>query len=195
MIRAMIRLAACLLALLWATAATAQSLDVEALARQPGTTVTKKEDKSGDVTELSRAGVTITITSGGWTSMDRSGKAVWCLRDMAVGIQLTTDFCYPGEFVPLSRMLGEFIESADRFIVANNPYPITKQALEQNIAQRRAKAVAGLKAAGVPPAQNRICQQRRDDDVLPLAAELEKTRRELQHALAVPRWPARNPCD
>ena len=191
----MLRFLVLLLSFLWAAGASAQTLDVDALARQPGVTVTKKKsEKGGEITVLTRAGVRIEVSSGGWTSWDSSGQAVWCLRDMAVAIQLATDFCYPGEFVPLSRMLGDYIEAADRFIVTNNPYPITKQALEQNIAERRAKAVAGLKAAGVPPAQNGACKRQREEDVLPLNAELEKYRQEFQRSLAAPRWPAKNPC-
>jgi hypothetical protein len=172
----------------------AQPLDVDALAKQPGTTVTKRTVKGAEVTELRRAGVTITIGPDGETSTDQSGKAVLCLRDMMVAIKITADFCYPGEFTPLSRMLGEQIEAYDRFIVANSPRPVTKEMLERNIAARRDKAAAGIKAAGVPPAQNKVCQQRREEDLLPLSAELEKYRREFRDAIAVPRWPAQNPC-
>jgi hypothetical protein len=164
------------------------------LAKQPGTTVTKRLQNGAEVTELRRAGVTITLSPGDEVSTDESGKAVWCLRDMMVAIKIAADLCYPGEFTPLSKMLGEETEAADKFIVANSPRPVTKKALEENIAARRDKAAAGIKAAGGPPAQNRVCQEKREEDLLPISAELEKYRREFRSALAVPRWPAQNPC-
>jgi hypothetical protein len=52
--------------------AIAQPLDVEALARRPGTTVTKRMQNGVEITELSRAGVVIFIDPNGGMSMDRT---------------------------------------------------------------------------------------------------------------------------
>jgi len=46
----------------------------------------------------------------------------------------------------------------------------------------------------VPPAQNRVCQQQREEEILPLNRERDKYYREFMDALRMPRPPARNPC-
>ncbi len=183
-----------LLALLSAGAAIAQPLDLEAIARQPDTQVTRRQQDGAEVVEIRRAGVTITIDKDGERSVDRSGKAVWCYWEIAVAVKIAADLCYPGEFAALSRMLGEHLDAANDFIVANSLRPVKKADLERKIAERRLTAAAGIKAAGMPPALNRACQSRREEDLLPLNAELEKYRREFSDALAVPRPPAENPC-
>lgn len=46
----------------------------------------------------------------------------------------------------------------------------------------------------MPPAQNKVCQRQREEDLIPLNAGLEKYREEFKQVLAVPRPPAFNPC-
>lgn len=175
------------LALILATStAQAQPLDLETIAKQPGTEVIRNGD------EVKRAGVTVTIDKDGETSLDHSGKAVLCYWNLAVVLKIAADLCYPEEFPQLRRMLDEQIDAANAFIAALRP--ISKAELEKSIEDRKAKAAAGIKAAGMPPAQNRVCQQQREEELIPLNAELEKYRQEFKEALAVPRPPARNPC-
>lgn len=185
----MIRRLALALALV-ANAAHAQPLDLDAIAKQPGTEVIRK----GDKVEIRRAGVTVTVEKDGDMSVDHSGKAVLCYWNMAIAAKISADLCYPGEFPQLSKMLGEQIAATNDFIVANSLRPVTKAWLEKNIADRLERAAAGLKKAGVPPAQNKVCQQQREGDLIPLNAELEKYRQEFKDVLAVPRPPASNPC-
>ncbi|OFW97052.1 MAG: hypothetical protein A3D94_18885 [Alphaproteobacteria bacterium RIFCSPHIGHO2_12_FULL_66_14] len=168
----------------------AQPLDLDAIARQPGTQVTRR----GDAVEIKRGDVTVTIDKDGETGVDSSGHAVLCIWNIAIVAKISADLCYPGEFPQLSAMLGQFIDAANTFIATNSLRPVTKAQLEKNIADRTAKAAAGIKAAGVPPAQNRVCQRQREDDLVPLNAELEKYRREFQDTLKVPRPPVENPC-
>lgn len=179
------------LALILATStAQAQPLDLDTIAKQPGTEVIR----NGDKVEVKRAGVTVTIDKDGETSLDHSGKAVLCYWNLAVVLKIAADLCYPEEFPQLRRMLDEQIDAANAFIAANSLRPISKAELEKSIEDRKAKAAAGIKAAGMPPAQNRVCQQQREEELIPLNAELEKYRQEFKEALAVPRPPARNPC-
>jgi|CXWL01.1.fsa_nt_gi hypothetical protein len=173
-----------------AASAAAQPLDLDAIAKQPGTQVTRR----GDTVEIKRGNVTVTIDKNGETGIDHSGHAVLCYWNLAIVAKISADLCYPGEFPRLSAMLGQFIDAANTFIATNSLRPVTRAQLEKNIADRSAKAAAGIKMAGVPPAQNRVCQRQREDDLVPLNAELEKYRREFQDTLKVPRPPVKNPC-
>ena len=186
----MARLIIACLILLLADAAAAQPLDLDAIAKQPGTRVIRR----GDVVEIKRGGVTVTIDKDKELGVDSSGKAVLCYWNLAIAAKMTADLCYPDEFPQLRAMLDDYIAAANTFIAANSLRPTTKAQLEANIAGRMAKGAAGIKAAGVPPAQNRVCQERREDDLLPLNSELEKYRREFQETLKVPRPPVLNPC-
>lgn len=179
------------LALLLVTgAAHAQPLDLDVIAKQPGTEVIRQ----GDKVEIKRAGVTVTIDKDGETSLDHSGKAVLCYWNMAIAAKISADLCYPGEFAELSKEMGERITAMNDFIVANSLRPVTKAELEKRIAERFAKAAAGIKAAGVPPAENKVCQQQREEDLIPLSADLARYREEFKEVVAVPRPPAFNPC-
>lgn len=179
-----------LVLVLAASTAQAQPLDLDAIAKQPGTEVIR----NGDKVEIKREGVTVIIDKDGETSIDHSGKAVLCYWNMAVVLKIAADLCYPSEFPQLRQMLDEQINAANTFIAANSLRPISKADLEKSIEERKAKAAAGIKAAGLPPEQNRVCRQQREDELIPLNAELEKYRQEFKDALAVPRPPARNPC-
>lgn len=190
----MIRILMSLVVMAIAIPATAQPLDLDAIARHPGTQVTKRSVNGVDIVEIKRGGVTVTIEGDSELSIDGSGKAVYCFWNLAVVAKMSADLCYPGEFAELSRMLAEQIDAANTFIAANSLRPITKTQLEKVIEDRMVKAAIGIKAAGVPPAQNRVCRQQREDDLVPLNAQLEKYRREFQDVLAVPRPPAQNPC-
>jgi hypothetical protein len=185
----MIRLFALALVFVAGTA-HGQPLDLDAIAKHPGTEVIRK----GDTVEIRRGSVTVTIDKDGETSIDRSGKAVLCYWNLAIVAKMSADLCYPGEFTALSNMLGEQIAAMNDFIVANSLRPVTKAWLEKNIADRFAKAAAGIKTAGVPPAQNKVCQRQREEDLIPLNAELAKYRQEFREVVAVPRPPASNPC-
>lgn len=186
----MIKVLVSLIAMAVGTPVAAQPLDLDAIAKQPGTEVTKR----GDRIEIKRGGVTVMIDKDGETGVDSSGSAVLCAWNIAIVAKISADLCYPDEFPQLSTMLGQFIDAANTFIAANSLRPVTKAQLEKNIVERMAKAAAGIQAAGVPPAQNRVCQRQREDDLLPLNQELEKYRREFQDSLKVPRPPVQNPC-
>lgn len=179
-----------LVLVLAASTAHAQPLDLDAIAKQPGTEVIR----NGDKVEIRRAGVTVQIDKDGETSIDHSGKAVLCYWNMAIIAKMSADLCYPGEFTELSKEMGERIAAMNDFIVANSLRPVTKAELEKKIAERFAKAAAGIKAAGVPPAENKVCQRQREEDLIPLNAGLAKYREEFKEVTAVPRPPAFNPC-
>jgi hypothetical protein len=178
-----------------ATAATAQPLDLDAIARQPGTEVIKSRAKDGaEIVTIKRAGVEITIQGDSEASVDTSGKAVLCYWNLAVVAKIAADLCYPGEFPQLNKFLGEAINAMNAFIAANSLRPVTKAQLEKRIKERMEKAAAGIKQAGVPPAENKVCQRQREEDLIPLNDGLEKYREEFKQVLAVPRPPAFNPC-
>lgn len=177
-----------------ASAAHGQPLDLDAIAKQPGTQVNKRMEKGVEVVEIKRGGVTVTIEGDKELSVDSSGKAVLCYWNMAIVAKISADLCYPGEFTELSKEMGERIAAMNDFIVANSLRPVTKADLEKQIAERFAKAAAGIKAAGMPPAQNKVCQRQREDDLIPLNTDLAKYREEFKDVLAVPRPPALNPC-
>lgn len=174
-----------------ATSAAAQPLDLDAIAKQPGTQVIRR----GDTVEIKRGTVTVTVDKNGETSIDSSGKAVLCYWNLAITTKMAADLCYPGEFPQLSKMLGEEIEAMNAFIAANSLRPVTRAQLEKNIQERMDKAAAGIKKAGVAPAQNKVCQRQREEDLIPLNAGLEKYREEFKQVVAVPRPPAFNPCN
>ena len=180
--------------ILVASAAHGQPLDLDAIAKQPGTQVNKRMEKGVEVIEIKRGGVTVTIEGDKELSIDSSGKAVLCYWNMAVVLKIAADLCYPDEFPQLRKMLGEEIDAANAFIAANSLRPVTKADLEKRIQERMERATAGIKKAGVPPSQNRVCQEQRADELIPLNTELEKYRREFRDALVVPRPPAQNPC-
>ena len=181
MLQPMLRCVALLLGLLWTASAVAQPLDVDALARQPGTTVTHRTENGVAVTELSRAGVVIEIRPDGELTLDKTGKAVWCFWEIAVDTKITADRCYPGQFPQVSQMLGDYVDAANAFIVANNPRPVTRAQLEQRIAQDRDR-----KACAGGPESHPLLQV--------INADLEKFRSDFMASLKVPRWPAANPC-
>lgn len=188
------RLLVALMSLLLASAAAAQPLDLDAIAKQPGTQVTKRTENGWEVVEIRRSTVTVTIDRDGETSIDGSGKAVLCYWNLAIMAKMAIDLCYPGEFPQLSKMLGEEIDAMNVFVAANSLRPVTKAQLEKRIQERMQKAAAGIKKAGVPPAQNKVCQRQREEDLIPLNAGLEKYREEFRQVVAVPRPPALNPC-
>lgn len=130
----MIRLLAVLAGMLLANAAAAQPLDLDAIAKQPGTQIAKRMQN------------------------------------------------------------GQEIAAMNVFIAANSLRPVTKAQLEKRIQERMEKAAAGIEKAGVPPAQNKVCQRQREEDLIPLNAGLGKYREEFKQVLAVPRPPAFNPC-
>mgnify|MGYP007086391878 FL=1 len=105
-----------------ATSAAAQPLDLDAIAKLPGTQVVKR----GDTVEFKRGGVTVTIGKDGETGVDNSGHAVLCYWNLAIVAKISADLCYPGEFPQLSAMLGQFIDAANTFITSNSLRPVTR---------------------------------------------------------------------
>src|SRR3954471_23519971 len=101
----MARLIIACLALLLADAAAAQPLDLDAIAKQPGTEVIRR----GDVVEIKRGGVTVTIDKDKELGVDGSGKAVLCYWNLAIAAKMTADLCYPNEFPQLRAMLDDYI--------------------------------------------------------------------------------------
>lgn len=91
-------------------------------------------------------------------------------------------------------MLAEQIDASNTFIAANSLRPVTKAQLEQSIEKRTRSIEAKIKAAGLPPAQIPGCKYQREENILPLNADIDKMRREFQEALLIPRPPAANPC-
>lgn len=153
-----------------ASTAHGQPLDLDAIARQPGTEIIRQ----GDKVEIRRSGVTVFVDKNGELSVDRSGTAVLCYWNIAIATKISADLCYPGEFAELSRTLGEQIAAMNDFIVANSLRPVTKESLEKSIADRFAETATRMKAVGVPPAQ--YCQRERDAFLVPWNADLAKFR-------------------
>ncbi len=176
--------------ILVAGTARGQPLDLDAIGRQPGTEIIRQ----GDNVEIRRGGVTIIVDkNGGELSVDGSRPAVLCIWGLAVETQIAADLCYPNEYAQLSKMLSDYVDAANDFIVANSLRPVSKAELEKTMAQRRAKVAAQVEKYGVPSAQRSFCQSQ--GQLLSVwNKELEKFRQELWQGLAVPRPPAMNPC-
>jgi len=175
-------------------AAIAQPLDLDVIARQPGTEVIKGRAKDGtEIVTIKRAGVEVIIQGDKEISIDGSGPAVLCIWSLAVETQIAADLCYPSEYAQLSKMLSDYVDAANNFIVANSLRPVSKAELEKAIAERRAKVAAGVERYGVPSAQRSFCQGQ-GQLLSAWNKEPEKFRQELWQGLAVPRPPAKNPC-
>lgn len=173
-----------------ASTAHGQPLDLDAIGRQPGTEITRQ----GDQVEIRRGGVTVIVDkNGGELSIDGSGPAVLCIWSLAVETQIAADLCYPNEYTQLSKILSDYVDAANNFIVANSLCPVSKAELEKAIADRRAKVAAGIEKYGVPSAQRSFCQGQ-GQLLSAWNKEPEKFRQELRQGLAVPRPPASNPC-
>ncbi len=173
-----------------AAAAAAQPLDLEAIARQPGTEIVKRTENGAEVVEIRRGGVTVVIRDGQQVGTDTSRHgAVLCSWEMMVGLKAAADICFPQEFTEVSELLGEAIAAYDTFIVANSLTPVTKADLEARAEERARRLKAGGQA----------CLNMRRDLLEPFAERL-KTRsraevmRSVAEALSVPRPPVMNPC-
>jgi len=80
-------------------AAIAQPLDLDVIARQPGTEVIKGRAKDGtEIVTIKRAGVEVIIQGDKEISIDGSGPAVLCIWSLAVETQIAADLCYPSEY-------------------------------------------------------------------------------------------------
>jgi hypothetical protein len=190
----MIKILVSLVVIAIATSATAQPLDLDAIARQPGTEVIKGRAKDGTkIVTIKRAGVEVIIQGDEEISIDRSGPAVLCIWALAFETQIAADLCYPNEYPQLSKMLSDYVDAANNFIVANSLRPVSKAELEKAIAERRAKVAAGIEKFGVPSARKSFCQGQ-GQLLIAWNKEPEKFRQELWQGLTVPRPPAKNPC-
>jgi uncharacterized protein YodC (DUF2158 family) len=173
-----------------ARSALAQPFDLEAIAKQPGTEVSKRTENGGEVVEIRRGGVTVTVKDGKQSGFDNSGHgAVLCTWELMVSAKAAADVCFPGEFADVASLLQEEIEMFNDFIAANSLRPVTKDDLKAGIAQRASRMKAGSDA----------CLNPRRHFLEPLTEQLRATSRaevkkKFDEALAVPRPPVLNPC-
>jgi hypothetical protein len=186
----MIKLLLMLLLALVAGSAHAQSLDLEAIAKQPGTEVIRRSEDGSKVLEVRRGTVTWELKDGTIVGFDSSPHgAVLCAWEIIVGMKTVMDVCFPGEFPEASSLLGEEIEALDDFIVANSVTPMTKADLRARFDERLRDVKPG----------SGTCRAVRQGFIEPLAALLQSTpraevRRKFDQTLAVPRPPVMNPC-
>lgn len=173
-----------------AGAAAAQPLDLEAIARQPGTEVVKRIENGAEVVEIRRGGVTVEIRDGQQLGIDTSNHgAVLCFWEIMVGTKAAADVCFPQEFTELSELLGDAIAAYDTFIVANSLTPVTKADLKARAEERASRLKAGSPA----------CLNARRYFLETYAEQMKtKSRTEMMQSftasLSVPRPPVMNPC-
>lgn len=180
--------------ILAASTAHGQPLDLDAIARQPGTEVISGRATDGtEIVTIKRAGVEVILQGDREISIDRARPAVLCTWGLAVEAKIAADLCYPNEYTKVSKMLSDYVDAANNFIVANSLRPVTKADLEKSIAQRRAEMAARIEKHGVSSARKSVCQGQ-GQLLAAWSREPEKFRQELWEGLAVPRPPAKNPC-
>ncbi|HTR83322.1 MAG TPA: hypothetical protein VMI56_02515 [Reyranella sp.] len=185
---------AVLLALLmtWSSASFAQDLD--ALAKQPGFTVTKKIENGEEVVEIRKSTVTIRKTKDGTTGFDSSPHgAVGCAWMSYIRLKAAADYCYPDSHAELRQDLAWTVDRLKKFIVANEIGPITEAQLDAEV-QRLADKWA--KAPQRPAGVERCPKGRTPADWLSDLEQMghEKFRADIDATLAEPRPPVNNPC-
>ncbi|MDI1286268.1 MAG: hypothetical protein PSV46_17920 [Reyranella sp.] len=170
--------------------AIAQSLDLDALAKQPGATVTKRSEGGSEIVEIRLGGVTFTRKDGQILSFDNSGHgAVLCTWEIIVGMKTGADVCFPGEFPELSSLLGEEIEALNAFIIANSLIPVTMTNLQARFDERMRRVHPG----------GSYCDSVRQAFIVPFNNQLRSTshaelKRQFDQTRAVSRPPVMDPC-
>jgi hypothetical protein len=187
----MIKLLAILFILLsWS--AVAQPIDIDAIAKQPGTEIIKRSDNGSEIIEIRRGGVVATVKNGQLTSAyDLSGHgAIWCVWMIYVEMKVAIDRCFPGQFDELSDLLTDQIEAMNEFIVANSLTPVTK-------ADQQKMYEAQVSRSHIRAGSN-ACHSIRRDFIDQFEAQLRTDgyaalKRKFEQTLAVPRPPVMNP--
>ena len=179
-------LAACLLATGIATRGFAQQIDVDALAKTPGFTVTKKIEKGEEIVEIRKATVVIRMSRGGIIGTD-SDIAIQCAWQIYADLKVVADFCYPESELELKEDLTAAVEDLKSFIVANSLTPVARKDLDAWV-QTRAQKLAGRPRT---EATTTYCRDHLGDFQ---KDGREKRRADVAKMLAVPRPPVMNPC-
>lgn len=175
--------------------------DIDAIAKQPGTEVTRHQDGDTEVTVIKRGGVTIEINRKGdqaeTTGVDNSGHgALLCSLNIDIALKGMAELCYPNKYQEYREDLGTAIDQIIDFTVKNNLVPITREEVE---AETVAKARRRLEEAKrLDPTQlKQLCEV---NDISVAAARMAETTtheqrmKELRDMLSVPRPPVLNPC-
>lgn len=172
-----------------AMCAFAQDIDLEALAKRPGFTITKKVVKGEEIVEIRKASVVIQKTRDGMLGTD-DDTAVMCMWEIYVDLKLASDFCFPDSERELKEDMADAVEHLKDFIVANNLTPVTRAQLD-TIVQNRWKDKFAKMPSSLAGTQR--CPMR--DWLEDFKADgREKRRADVAKALAVSRPPVMNPC-
>lgn len=182
-------LLATLLALI-ATPSFAQSgandIDLDALAKQPGFTVTKKVENGEEIVEARKASVTLRKASKGVTGSD-SKSAVLCAWQIYVAVKLAADVCFPDSHAELRQDLTDAVGRIKRFIVANSLTPVTDADLDAYVQHEAQQAAKRPRSASVTELCSGSLKELEDEGHA-------KRRSEVDDLLAEPRPPVMNPC-
>lgn len=171
------------------TAALAQQLDYDEIAKRPGFTVTREIVKGQEVVRIRKATVTIDIDKDGMLGVDRD-TAVLCLWNEYTKLHIGADYCFPDNEREMREDFADAVERFKDFIVANSLTSVRRSDLDAYVAKRRADFLAQAPKAdpGAPrcPRTDLFTDYRADGR--------EKRRAEVARILATPRPPVMNPC-
>jgi hypothetical protein len=198
------------LALLLSVAAQAQSqpdlsdADIDTLATQPGTEVTRTQEGDTQIIEIRRAGVVITIRHKGdkadSVGQDNSGHgAVLCMWRLYISFRQGLNLCFLSQYPEFKEDLNYAVGAMNDFIAANSLAPTSKEEVEAAVAtlDERAKKQGDEATAQLGGEEfQRRCTSRDFGRGIVKMAEMtrEQRRRQISDLLSVPRPPVMNPC-
>jgi hypothetical protein len=198
-------LAAALLLSVVARAETELSeADIDALAQQPGTEVTRTQEGDTQSIQIHRAGVVVSIQRKGnqtqTVGQDNSGHgAVLCMWKFYIGFRQGLNQCFPGQYPEFREDLDYAIGAMNDFIVANSLSPTSKAEVEAAVAALEARGQKqfddGRAQLGAEELQKR-CGASNFGQMIVKMTEMtrEQRRRQIVELLSVPRPPVMNPC-
>jgi hypothetical protein len=169
----------------------AQAIDLDAFAKQPGVEVTSRIVGDKKVTSYAKAGVVYEKWPDYIVSIDQTGLgAVLCAWTIYVDVMLAAEACFPDSHAEIRKHLVEGVDAMNDFIVANNPDPVKKADLENQIAKRRAEKFSRLPASVIGTQQCPLSDFVRNFE----KGTPEEWRASISKMLSVPRPPVMNPC-
>jgi hypothetical protein len=171
------------------TAALAQQLDYDEIAKRPGFTVTKKMVNGHEVVQIRKATVTIDIDKDGALGVDQD-TAVLCLWNEYTKLHIGADYCCPDSEREMREDFADAVERFKDFIVTNSLGPVSRSNLDAYVAKRRADFLAH--APRTEPGAPRCPKTDMFTDYQ--ADGRAKRRAEVARILATPRPPVMNPC-
>jgi len=179
--------------------------DIDKLAAQSGTEVTKSQEGDTQITEIRRAGVVVTIRrhrdKAETIGEDRSGHgAVLCQWKLSISVRAGLNLCFPQQYPEYREDLDYAIAAMNDFIVANSLSPTTKGEVEAEVAaldERARKQRDEARTQLGPEELQRKCGAsifgRRIAEFAQTTTR-EQRRKELSDLLSVPRPPVTAPC-